>query len=149
MGWIFIVLHIVAILFGFWALIITIPLHLIYISINKPKEIEETEAVSDDKSISMNINANKLKQLNKLKEDGHKLIHWTSRGEPVLQEAIDWCSEHNLEFDDINVNPFFDKESGPSPKIVADYYIDDKALEFKSVEARKRTINFLEELLNE
>ena len=90
-----------------------------------------------------------LDVLIRLKEDGHKLILWTSRGEPVLKEAIDWCSEHNLEFDDININPFFDKKSGPSPKIVADYYIDDKALEFKSVEARKRTINFLEELLDE
>ena len=46
-------------------------------------------------------------------------------------------------FDDININPFFDKKSGPSPKIVADYYIDDKALEFKSLESRKKTIEFL------
>lgn len=84
-----------------------------------------------------------------LKEQGHKLILWTSRGEPALQEAIEWCTDHKLEFDDINVNPFFDKKSGPSPKIVADYYIDDKALEFKSLESRKRTIKFLEELLNE
>ena len=90
-----------------------------------------------------------LDVLLRLKNNGHKLILWTSRGEPALQEAIDWCSEHKLEFDDININPFFDKKSGPSPKIVADYYIDDKALEFKSVEARKRTITFLEELLNE
>ena len=90
-----------------------------------------------------------LDVLIRLKKDGHKLILWTSRGKPVLKEAIDWCSEHNLEFDDININPFFDKKSGPSPKIVADYYIDDKALEFKSIVARKRTINFLERLLNE
>lgn len=90
-----------------------------------------------------------LDVLIKLKEQGHKLILWTSRGEPALQEAIEWCACHKLEFDDINVNPFFDKKSGPSPKIVADYYIDDKALEFKNVESRKRTISFLEELLNE
>jgi len=90
-----------------------------------------------------------LDVLIRLKKDGHRLILWTCRGKPVLQEAIDWCLEHNLEFDDINVNSFFEKESGPSPKIVADYYIDDKALEFKSIEARKRTINFLEKLLNE
>ncbi len=90
-----------------------------------------------------------LDVLLKLKEQGHKLILWTSRGEPALQEAIEWCKDHKLEFDDININPFFDKKSGPSPKIVADYYIDDKALEFKSLESRNRTIKFLEELLNE
>ena len=82
-----------------------------------------------------------------LKEQGHKLILWTSRGEPALQEAIEWCTDHKLEFDDINVNPFFDKKSGPSPKIVADYYIDDKALEFKSLESRQRTIEFLKGLI--
>jgi len=90
-----------------------------------------------------------LDVLIKLKEQGHRLILWTCRGAPVLQEAIEWCTDHKLEFDDINVNPFFDKKSGPSPKIVADYYIDDKALEFKSLESRKRTIKFLEEILNE
>ena len=90
-----------------------------------------------------------LDVLIKLKKQGHRLILWTSRGEPALQEAIEWCTDHKLKFDDININPFFDKKSGPSPKIVADYYIDDKALEFKSLESRKRTIKFLEELLNE
>lgn len=90
-----------------------------------------------------------MKILKGLQKKGHKLILWTSRGEPALQEAIEWCTDHKLEFDDININPFFDKKSGPSPKIVADYYIDDKALEFKSLESRKRTINFLEELLDE
>ena len=88
-----------------------------------------------------------LDVLLRLKNNGHKLILWTSRGEPALQEAIDWCSEHKLEFDDININPFFDKKSGPSPKIVADYYIDDKALEFKSLESRKKTIEFLKGLI--
>ena len=88
-----------------------------------------------------------LDVLLRLKNNGHKLILWTSRGEPALQEAINWCSEHKLEFDDININPFFDKKSGPSPKIVADYYIDDKALEFKSLESRKKTIEFLKGLI--
>jgi hypothetical protein len=88
-----------------------------------------------------------LDVLIRLKEDGHKLILWTSRGELALQEAIEWCTDHKLEFDDINVNPFFDKKSGSSPKIVADYYIDDKALEFKSLESRQRTIEVLKGLI--
>ena len=82
-----------------------------------------------------------------LKSNGHKLILWTCRGEPALKEAIEWCRNHNLEFDEININPFFEKKSGPSPKIIADYYIDDKALEFKSLDSRKRTLNLLKSLL--
>jgi len=34
---IFIILHIIGVIFGFWMLIITIPLHLIYLSLNKNK----------------------------------------------------------------------------------------------------------------
>jgi len=65
-----------------------------------------------------------------LQQKGHKIILWTCRGAPVLQEAIDWCEQRGLIFDAINENPWFEKASGPSPKIIADYYIDDKALSF-------------------
>ena len=47
------------------------------------------------------------------------------------------------------VNPFTKKISGPSPKIIADYYIDDKALEFGDNESRDRTLFLLERLLDE
>jgi len=87
--------------------------------------------------------------LKKLQSKGHKLILWTSRGEPALQEAIDWCEDMGLIFDMHQVNPFFKKTSGPSPKIVADYYIDDKALEFGDDESRDRTLFLLERLLDE
>ena len=87
--------------------------------------------------------------LNKLQSKGHKLILWTSRGEPALQEAIDWCEEKGLIFDMHQVNPFTKKISGPSPKIIADYYIDDKALEFGDNESRDRTLFLLERLLDE
>ena len=90
-----------------------------------------------------------LNVLIKLKEQGHKLILWTSRGEPALQEAIDWCESKGLIFDMHQVNPYFKKLSGPSPKIVADYYIDDKALEFGDNESRDRTLSLLEKLLDE
>jgi len=93
-----------------------------------------------------------MQTLIKLREDGHKLILWTNRGDneeyPVLTEAIDWCKERGLEFDAINENlPDTKKLSGPSPKIMADYYIDDKALEFTSEEAKQQTINILSGLL--
>ena len=71
-----------------------------------------------------------LNVLNKLQIKGHKIILWTSRGEPALNEAIEWCKQNGLIFDAHQVNPFFKKISGPSPKIVADYYIDDKAIKF-------------------
>jgi len=93
-----------------------------------------------------------MQTLIKLREDGHKLILWTNRGDneeyPVLTEAITWCKERGLEFDAINENlPDTKKLSGPSPKIMADYYIDDKALEFTSEEAKQQTINILSGLL--
>tara|TARA_R110000851_G_scaffold330321_1_gene503022 strand:+ start:173 stop:529 length:357 start_codon:yes stop_codon:yes gene_type:complete len=71
-----------------------------------------------------------------MREDGHKLILWTNRGDseeyPVLTEAISWCKDRGLEFDAINENLSTTKKlSGPSPKIMADIYLDDKALNVK------------------
>jgi len=74
-----------------------------------------------------------MQALIKLREEGHKLILWTNRGDNeqylVLTEAIAWCRDRGLEFDAINENlPNQKKLSGPSPKIMADVYIDDKAI---------------------
>ena len=90
-----------------------------------------------------------MKILKRLQKKGHKLILWTSRGEPALQESKDWCNEQGLKFDSFQLNPFTEKLSGPSPKIVADYYIDDKALEFGDDESRDRTLLLLGRLLDE
>ena len=83
-----------------------------------------------------------------MKQDGHKLILWTNRGDneeyPVLTEAINWCKEKGLEFDAVNENlPDQKKLSGYSPKIMADYYIDDKALKFGNEHNRKETLALL------
>lgn len=74
-----------------------------------------------------------METLLELRKDGHKLILWTNRGDnekyPVLTEAIAWCKERGLEFDAVNEDlPDQKKLSGPSPKIMADVYIDDKAI---------------------
>ena len=92
-----------------------------------------------------------MQTLIKLREDGHKLILWINRGDneeyPVLTEAIAWCKERGLEFDAINENlPDTKKLSGPSPKIMADYYIDDKALEFGSIESKIKTLEIISNL---
>tara|TARA_R110000851_G_scaffold160416_3_gene303678 strand:+ start:178 stop:546 length:369 start_codon:yes stop_codon:yes gene_type:complete len=68
-----------------------------------------------------------------MREEGHKLILWTNRGDseeyPVLTEAVQWCKDRGLEFDAVNENLKTQKKlSGPSPKIMADIYLDDKAL---------------------
>ena len=72
-----------------------------------------------------------------LRQDGHKLILWTNRGDneqyKSLTEAINWCKDRGLEFDSVNENlPNQKKLSGYSPKIMADYYLDDKAIVFSS-----------------
>jgi hypothetical protein len=88
----------------------------------------------------------------KLKKNGHKIILWTNRGDnetyKSLTEAINWCRERGLEFDAINENlPGQKKLSGYSPKIMADYYIDDKALSFgKDHLEKENTLFFLTSL---
>ena len=67
------------------------------------------------------------------RKKGYKLILWTNRGNnteyPCLDQAIMWCKDRGLEFDAINENlPEQIKLSGPSPKVMADIYLDDKAL---------------------
>jgi hypothetical protein len=84
----------------------------------------------------------------KMRSQGHKLILWTNRGDneqyKSLTEAIDWCKEKGLEFDAVNQNlPDQKKLSGYSPKIMADYYIDDKVLEFGTTESKIKTLNIL------
>tara|TARA_Y100000296_G_C5005486_1_gene172350 strand:- start:41 stop:421 length:381 start_codon:yes stop_codon:yes gene_type:complete len=92
-----------------------------------------------------------MNKLIQLRNEGHKLILWTNRGNneeyPVLTEAIEWCKERDLEFDAVNENlPNQKKLSGYSPKIMADIYIDDRALEFDNTESINRTLNFLDNL---
>ena len=77
-----------------------------------------------------------MKKLISLRSHGHKIILWTCRGDnekyPALTEAINWCKERGLYFDAVNENLHNQKKlSGPSPKIIANIYIDDLAANFK------------------
>jgi len=92
-----------------------------------------------------------MNKLIQLRNEGHKLILWTNRGDneeyPVLTEAVEWCRNRGLEFDAVNENlPNQKKLSGYSPKIMADIYIDDRALEFGNDISVKRTLDFLKNL---
>jgi hypothetical protein len=89
-----------------------------------------------------------METLIKLRSNGNKLILWTNRGDnekfKVLTEAIEWCKEKGLEFDAINENLQNQKKiSGYSPKIMADYYIDDKALNFNDLKSQEETLEKL------
>ena len=68
--------------------------------------------------------------LKKLRKEGNKLILWTCREGPLLDEAVRWCEDKGLYFDAVNDNLEGHKElfGGNSRKILADYYIDDKAV---------------------
>jgi uncharacterized HAD superfamily protein len=84
----------------------------------------------------------------KMQEQGHKLILWTNRGDneqyKSLTEAVEWCKSKGLEFNAINENLSTQKKlSGYSPKIMADYYIDDKVLSFSDDKNQFNTLSFL------
>ena len=86
-----------------------------------------------------------------MKKEGHKIILWTNRGDnkdyPVLTEAINWCKSKGLEFDAINENiPGQKKLSGYSPKIMADFYIDDKSMEFYDAFSREKTLSKIKKI---
>ena len=92
-----------------------------------------------------------MSKLIQLRIEGHKLILWTNRGDndeyPVLTEAVEWCRKKGLVFDAVNENlPNQKKLSGYSPKVMADIYIDDRALEFNDTDSMHRTLNYLETL---
>ena len=94
-----------------------------------------------------------LELLIELKKEGHKIILWTNRGDKeeykVLTEAVDWCRSKGLEFDAVNENlPDQEKISGYSPKIMADYYIDDKALQFGEEVSRRQSLDFIKNNFN-
>ena len=94
-----------------------------------------------------------LELLIELKKAGHKIILWTNRGDndeyKVLTEAVDWCRSKGLEFDAVNENLSDQKKiSGYSPKIMADYYIDDKALQFGEEVSRRNSLDFIKKNFN-
>lgn len=68
--------------------------------------------------------------LQKLQQEGYRLILWTYRYGNALQEAVAFCQQHSITFYAIN-NSFegedFDSEHA-SRKIHADLFIDDRNL---------------------
>jgi|SRR5699024_9329844 len=65
--------------------------------------------------------------LKHLQKDGHRLILWTYRKGKRLEEAVEFCKKHGLEFYAIN-HSFPEEKHDPkvSRKIDADVFIDDR-----------------------
>ena len=65
---------------------------------------------------------------------GGKLILWTSRNGDALPKAVEFCKSLGLEFNAVNENlkEVQEKWKGDTRKVLADYYLDDKAIEWKN-----------------
>lgn len=86
---------------------------------------------------------NCIRRLQKL---GVRSILWTSRTGKYLDEAVDWCKEHNLNFDTINENlPEVVELAGEDTrKVYADVYLDDRNRSVDSEELNLATRRFLD-----
>ncbi len=66
--------------------------------------------------------------MQEFRDAGYRIIIFTVRGDEQL--VADWCDTHKIPYDYINENP--DQPPDASGKVIADIYIDDRA-----VDARK------------
>jgi hydroxymethylpyrimidine pyrophosphatase-like HAD family hydrolase len=68
-----------------------------------------------------------FKVLKALQDRNHQLILWTYRSGPKLDEAVQFCRSHGIEFYAVNKNyPEEVWDENSSRKILADMYIDDR-----------------------
>ena len=65
--------------------------------------------------------------LKRLQKDGHRLILWTYRDGKRLEDAVEFCKTHDIEFYAVNQS-FPEEQYDPkkSRRIHADYFIDDR-----------------------
>ena len=86
-----------------------------------------------------------INKMIKLREEGALLILWTCRedhggmyyeNKKYLTYAVEWCKQFGLEFDAVNqnINEAKYPEVKFCRKVVADMYIDDKAVLFNDTE---------------
>lgn len=68
-----------------------------------------------------------VETLRALVKHGHRLILFTMRSGERLEAAVRWFRDRKIELWAINENPE-QKSWTASPKVYADYYIDDSAL---------------------
>ena len=65
--------------------------------------------------------------LKEMQKKGHKLILWTFRSGPLLDEAVEYCRKNGIEFYAVNRNyPEEELNETISRKVNADIFIDDR-----------------------
>lgn len=64
--------------------------------------------------------------INRLHASGHEIIIWTCRGPNGVSNVTQWLNDNEVKFHSIN-RQNFDTSFDPSPKVIADLYIDDKS----------------------
>lgn len=75
------------------------------------------------------IDKKALNALKHLQNKGVKIILWTCRAGKYLDDAVECCEQNGFVFDAVNENIDEVKKAGfESPKVLADYYIDDRGL---------------------
>lgn len=75
-----------------------------------------------------------------LQKMGVKSILWTSRTGSALQEAIEWCEDHDLHFDAINKNlpEVIELTGTDTRKVYADVYFDDRNRSISDFEMNRK-----------
>ena len=68
-----------------------------------------------------------METLRALSKRGHRLILFTMRSGEKLEAAVRWFRDRKIELWAVNENPE-QRSWTTSPKVYADYYIDDSAL---------------------
>lgn len=70
-----------------------------------------------------------IERIKNMRTAGIKFILWTCRAGALLDDAIEWCKGHGLEFDAINDNIIEHRMKYPysGRKITANEYWDDKS----------------------
>jgi len=88
-------------------------------------DFDGTVVTHDYPEVGQNIGAEIV--LKKLVEKGHKICLNTMRCEDKLVDAVQWFKDNDIPLYGVNENP--DQKSWTSsPKVFADYYIDDMAI---------------------
>lgn len=87
-------------------------------------DFDDTITESSEYPIMGKIRPEAVRVLKRLKEAGHILILWTCREGEYLEEAVNALIDNDVYFDCVNENYV----SAQTRKIIADLYIDDRAL---------------------
>lgn len=80
-----------------------------------------------------------VEMMRRIHKKGDVIIIWTCRAGKYLEEAIKFLKDNDIPFDYVNENPEVTFEY-QSPKIFANWYIDDRAMNVDDAESVVREI---------